>query len=54
MTVLGPDPLSRVRVGQEKWLGDYSKEGQYQLSGGAIGNKPDKVLTWKDLQKSGY
>lgn len=54
MSVVGPDPLSGVRVGQEKWLGDYSKEGQYQLSHGAIGNKPDKVLTWKDLQKSGY
>jgi len=54
MTVLGPDPLSGVRVSQEKWLGDYSKEGQYQLSRGAIGNKPDRVLTWKDLQKSGY
>lgn len=54
MTVIGPDPLSGVRVGQEKWLDDYSKEGQYQLSRGAIGNKPDRVLTWKDLQKSGY
>jgi hypothetical protein len=54
MTIVGPDPLSGIRVGQDKWLGDYSDGGKYLLSRGAVGSKPNKVLTWKDLQNSGY
>ena len=50
LAVIGPDPLSRVRVGQEKWFDGYSEPAKYGLSGGSIGTKKQNgVLTWKDL-----